>query len=112
MDKEGIGTDATIAEHIATIQKRNYAEKNEAGRFAPTKIGVALVETWNCGWDITHSYMQLKYQLYKPYLRAHMERECSDICSGKAHFQEVVSSCIGEISAVFQDVECPDMAHR
>lgn len=38
---------------------------------------------------------------------AHMERECSDICSGKAHFQEMVDSCIGEISAVFQDVPPP-----
>lgn len=34
MDKEGIGTDATISEHIATILKRNYAEKNPAGRRA------------------------------------------------------------------------------
>ena len=107
MDKEGIGTDATIAEHIAIIQKRNYAEKNDAGRFAPTKIGVALVETWNREWSVTPRYMQLKYPLFKPYLRAHMERECSDICSGKAHFQEVVDSCIGEISAVFQDVPPP-----
>ena len=45
MDKEGIGTDATISEHIATILKRNYAEKNLAGRFVPTNIGLALVET-------------------------------------------------------------------
>ena len=45
MDKEGIGTDATISEHIATILKRNYAEKNAAGRFTPTNIGLALVET-------------------------------------------------------------------
>ena len=46
MDKEGIGTDATISEHIATILKRNYAEKNQAGRFVPTNIGLALVETY------------------------------------------------------------------
>ena len=46
MDKEGIGTDATISEHIATILKRKYAEKNQAGRFVPTNIGLALVETY------------------------------------------------------------------
>lgn len=52
--------------------------------------------------------MELKYPLYKPYLRAHMERECTDICSGKAHFQEVIDSCIGEMSAVFMNVgTCP-----
>lgn len=45
MDREGIGTDATISEHIATILKRGYAEKNAAGRFEPTRVGLALVET-------------------------------------------------------------------
>ena len=45
MDKEGIRTDATISEHIATILKRNYAEKTPTGRFTPTNIGLALVET-------------------------------------------------------------------
>lgn len=53
---------------------------------------------------LTPRYMELKYPLYKPYLRAHMERECTDICSGKAHFQEVIDSCIGEMSAVFMNV--------
>lgn len=94
MDKEGIGTDATISEHIATILKRNYAEKNPSGRFEPTRIGLALVET----------YMYLDYPLYKPFLRAHMEKECSLICSGVTHFQEVVDSCIGEMRQVFVDV--------
>jgi DNA topoisomerase IA len=31
MDHAHIGTDATIAEHIATVQKRNYAQKVTAG---------------------------------------------------------------------------------
>ena len=94
MDKEGIGTDATISEHIATIQNRDYAKKTPANRFTPTNIGLALVET----------YMYLQYPLYKPYLRAHMERECTAISEGRVHFQEVVDSCIGEMSLVYQDV--------
>ena len=94
MDKEGIGTDATISEHIATIQNRDYAKKTPANRFTPTNIGLALVET----------YMYLQYPLYKPYLRAHMERECTAISEGKVHFQEVVDSFIGEMSLVYQDV--------
>ena len=88
MDKEGIGTDATISEHIATIQNRDYAKKTPTNRFTPTNIGLALVET----------YMYLQYPLYKPYLRAHMERECTAISEGKVHFQEVIDSCIGEMS--------------
>lgn len=102
MDKDGIGTDATISEHIATILKRNYAEKNPAGRFEPTRIGLALVET----------YMYLDYPLYKPFLRAHMEKECSLICSGVTHFQEVVDSCIGEMRQVFVDVPLSHAFHR
>ena len=94
MDKEGIGTDATISEHIATIQNREYAKKTPTNRFTPTNIGLALVET----------YMYLQYPLYKPYLRAHMERECTAISEGKVHFQEVIDSCIGEMSLVYQDV--------
>ena len=94
MDKEGIGTDATISEHIATIQNREYAKKTSANRFTPTNIGLALVET----------YMYLQYPLYKPYLRAHMERECTAISEGRVHFQQVIDSCIGEMSLVYQDV--------
>lgn len=94
MDKEGIGTDATISEHIATILKRNYAEKNPANRFLPTNIGLALVET----------YMYLELPLYKPFLRAHMEQECSRICDGSVHFQEVIDSCIGEMVSVYSMV--------
>jgi DNA topoisomerase-3 len=44
MDKNGIGTDATIAEHISTILKRGYAEKLPQGlQFTPTTLGIALV---------------------------------------------------------------------
>ena len=47
MARNGIGTDATIAQHITTIQERNYAEKNGAQKFSPTKLGIALVEGYN-----------------------------------------------------------------
>lgn len=47
MDRNGIGTDATIAQHISTIQERKYAEKDGNQRFLPTKLGIALVEGYN-----------------------------------------------------------------
>ena len=47
MDKNGIGTDATIAQHISTIQERSYAEKDAGQKFHPTKLGIALVEGYN-----------------------------------------------------------------
>lgn len=75
MDRNGIGTDATIAQHITTIQERKYAEKDNSQRFMPTKLGIALVEGYN----------SMGYQLNRPDLR----REVRDIfnlflhiCSG------------------------------
>lgn len=47
MDKHGIGTDATIADHIAKIQDRKYAVVQN-GEFRPTKLGEALVAGVNC----------------------------------------------------------------
>jgi len=47
MDRNGIGTDATIAQHITTIQERAYATKDGGQRFLPTKLGIALVEGYN-----------------------------------------------------------------
>ena len=64
MDTNGIGTDATIHEHIKTIQERNYAVKQNQN-FVPTHVGVSLVE----------AYEHLGIELYKPYLRAQMEND-------------------------------------
>ena len=47
MDREKIGTDATIASHITTIQQRAYALKDHLNRFVPTDLGLALIEGYN-----------------------------------------------------------------
>ena len=44
MDRKGIGTDATIAEHIKKILYREYVTKNATQRFQPTDKGLVLVE--------------------------------------------------------------------
>uniref|UniRef100_M4C198 DNA topoisomerase n=1 Tax=Hyaloperonospora arabidopsidis (strain Emoy2) TaxID=559515 RepID=M4C198_HYAAE len=61
MDSNGIGTDATIAEHIKTILKREYVVKvNNDAQFKPTTLGLALVL----------SYEHMGVELAKPKLRA------------------------------------------
>lgn len=47
MDRNGIGTDATIAQHITTVQERSYAIKDANQKFLPTPLGIALVEGYN-----------------------------------------------------------------
>jgi len=39
-----------------------------------------------------------------------MERECSQICTGITHYQDVVDSCIAEMRQVFCDVEIVDIS--
>lgn len=80
MDRNGIGTDATIAQHITTIQDREYATKNNAQQFAPTPLGIALVEGYN----------QMGYQLNKPDLRREMEHECNLVASQQKTKDDII----------------------
>lgn len=47
MDRHGIGTDATHAEHIEKIKARNYVVMTNDNRFKPTFMGMALVDGYN-----------------------------------------------------------------
>lgn len=94
MDREGIGTDATIAEHIATIQKRHYAEKTPDRLFVPTTLGMALVQGYN----------SLDIPLGKPYLRAQMERDCTAICRGQKIPDQVTEECLQAMKQVYRKV--------
>ncbi|CAM9932316.1 unnamed protein product, partial [Phaeothamnion confervicola] len=91
MDRHGIGTDATIAEHIKKIQERNYAAKDANSRFFPSSLGLALVE----GYD------DMGFQMSKPALRASMEQDCDKISRGEADRAQVVRRCIDTMRRVF-----------
>lgn len=91
MDRNGIGTDATIAAHISTIQQRNYAIKDEQNRFIPTKLGLALIEGYN----------SMGYQLNKPFLRAAMESDCQKIAKGELSRADVVKNCLAKMKDCF-----------
>ncbi|EKX73240.1 DNA topoisomerase III, putative [Theileria equi strain WA] len=83
MNKNGIGTDATMHEHIQKIQDRHYAVKNEKLRFIPTNLGKALYNAFK-------EYTASSIDLTKPALRAHMERDMSDIACGLKNKEDVV----------------------
>ena len=64
MDKNGIGTDATIAQHIQTIVDREYVMERMEGsvkHLLPSTLGIALVEGYNkIGFDKSLSKPQLR----------------------------------------------------
>ncbi|KAF6010497.1 hypothetical protein HII13_003273 [Brettanomyces bruxellensis] len=101
MDANGIGTDATIADHIEKIKSRNYVISQKGGRgrgknavIVPTELGYGLVEGFNkLGFD--------NISLTKPFLRKELESELKDICDGKAQRVDVLTKAIGKYKEAF-----------
>ncbi|MBW0466658.1 hypothetical protein O181_006373 [Austropuccinia psidii MF-1] len=96
MDKNGIGTDATIAEHIAKIIERNYVFKTREGAtqyLVPSTLGIGLVEGYNA--------IGLDKSLSKPQLRRETERRMSRICEGSRSKGDVLTQTIDEYRDVF-----------
>jgi DNA topoisomerase-3 len=72
MDKNGIGTDATIAQHIQTIIDRDYVIERMEGAtklLIPSKLGIGLIEGYN--------QIGLERSLSKPQLRREVGHPCS-----------------------------------
>jgi DNA topoisomerase III len=101
MDANGIGTDATMAEHIAKIKERSYVDtrpkagggQNTVQEFIPTYLGVALIEGYdNIGLDVSVS---------KPFLRKEMELKMKAICEGRKSRTQVVQETLEDYREVF-----------
>eukprot|EP00466_Bigelowiella_natans_P007193 jgi/Bigna1/57958/fgenesh1_pm.42_\ len=94
MNKNGIGTDATIAEHISKVKDRNYVLM-EGQFFKPCNLGIALVQ----------GYKRLELAMSSPYLRQKMEADISEIAEGKKSKQEVLRDCLGHMKEVYETVQ-------
>ncbi|VDL75583.1 unnamed protein product [Nippostrongylus brasiliensis] len=95
MDKFGIGTDATHAEHIEKIKTRQYVGVRNDGRFVPGFLGLALVD----GYDA------MGYAMSKPQLRADLERQLQAICAGERTKQEVLREQLEKYRRIFVQTE-------
>ncbi|OWA53865.1 DNA topoisomerase 3-alpha [Hypsibius exemplaris] len=91
MEKHGIGTDATHAEHIETIQTRQYAGMNDDRRFTPGRIGMGLVD----GYDAIDRAMS------RPHLRSQLEASLKDICEGRRNKADVLQEQIDNYRGIF-----------
>ena len=92
MDRNGIGTDATIATHITTIQNREYATKDNQMKFLPTPLGTALIEAYN----------SMGFQLNKPDLRRETEMECNHIAAGRKTKDEVIAILLAKMKQCYE----------
>ncbi|XP_043945526.1 DNA topoisomerase 3-alpha isoform X2 [Protopterus annectens] len=91
MEKHGIGTDATHAEHIETIKSRTYVGLTAEQRFLPGELGMGLVE----GYD------SMGYEMSKPNLRAELEADLKLICEGRKDKFDVLRQQIQKYKQVF-----------
>lgn len=97
MHQNGIGTDATIAEHIATILARKYVEKKGTRmEFVPTKLGEALVAGYNfIGYR----------RLNQPQLRAALEADLKRICLRQVTKDIVLAQQVQDYKTFFRDIK-------
>ncbi|KAG5639039.1 hypothetical protein H0H81_007652 [Sphagnurus paluster] len=96
MDKNGIGTDATIAQHIQTIIDRDYViEKIEGNTkyLIPSKLGIGLIEGYN--------QMGLNKSLSKPQLRRETERSMVQVCEGQKTKGDMLEETIEQYKEMF-----------
>ncbi|VEN43554.1 unnamed protein product [Callosobruchus maculatus] len=96
MEKHGIGTDATHAEHIDKIKSREYVGLHENIYFIPGNLGMGLVEGYN--------NIGLEVSLAKPILRAEFENDLKLICDGLKNPETVRTEQIAKYRAVFETV--------
>jgi len=93
MEKNGIGTDASIATHINNIILRNYVQVRDPGRqLVPTPLGYALVK----------GYCEIDPELVLPRVRSNIEKSCDMVSRGRVNFNKVVNHVVGIFAAKFQ----------
>lgn len=97
MDKNGIGTDATIHEHIHKILVRKYAIKGRDSRFIPTRLGLSLVEAFD--------QLGLDLSLTQPKIRSKLERDLAGICLGNLSKGQVIEESKEMYRRVYRKVE-------
>ncbi|KAK6202326.1 DNA topoisomerase [Scheffersomyces amazonensis] len=96
MDANGIGTDATIAEHIDKIINRGYVvkEKKKGEIIVPSPLGMGLIEGFD-GMDFDN------ISLSKPFLRKRLETSLQQIVDGTTTKDEVLAELKGLYKQAF-----------
>ncbi|GFE52804.1 DNA topoisomerase family protein [Babesia ovis] len=98
MNRHGIGTDATMHEHIQKVQDRHYVKKEPNFTLVPTNLGRALYRAYK-------SYSRNMIDLTKPHLRASMESDMCAIAEGEKSKHDVVRKYAQQMRRIFLYIE-------
>ncbi|OII71334.1 DNA topoisomerase III [Cryptosporidium ubiquitum] len=117
MDKNRIGTDATMHEHIEKVQTRQYVKKNSKSLLSPTVLGIALYN----GFELISRKMELNgnkaklnsetkfhskdtstYNLMHFKIRQIIERYAEKIISGEYSRSYVVEKITGFMKHIYE----------
>ncbi|PFH53711.1 hypothetical protein AMATHDRAFT_136850 [Amanita thiersii Skay4041] len=96
MDKNGIGTDATIAQHIQMIIDRGYVMERMEGStkyLVPSKLGLGLIEGYN--------QIGLDKSLSKPLLRRETERSMVQVCEQTKSKNDMLTDTLERYKEMF-----------
>lgn len=99
MDANGIGTDATIADHVEKIAQRNYVTRRKIGKsevFIPTSLGISLIDAFD-------AILIDRISLLKPFLRRAMEGFLQKISRGEITKQDVISQLLPLYKEAFME---------
>lgn len=94
MDVNGIGTDATIADHIDKILTREYIIKQKLGS---GKLSREVLQPTILGYGLADGFGKLGFDnisLTKPFMRKDMENDLADICEGSKQKTQVLKETL------------------
>ena len=91
MEKNGIGTDASIPSHIQNLCDRNYCRIGPRRTMEPTPLGVTLI----------HGYQCIDPELALPKVRSHVEVQVERIANGTAAKEEIIAHVLSNFLEKF-----------
>ena len=81
MEKNHIGTDASMSVHIDNIVRRGYVKVDEERKLKPTKLGIALIEALET----------VEPEIVLPKNRATIEAFVKELADGKNNYENVMN---------------------
>ncbi|KAI6693900.1 hypothetical protein NL676_021610 [Syzygium grande] len=91
MEKNGIGTDASISVHINNICERHYVQVQAGRKLVPTALGISLIR----------GYQLIDADLCLPDIRSFIEQQITLVAKGQVDHSHVLSHVLQQFKQKF-----------